>query len=116
VSQLINVGSKLGATWHRLAANALRYTPQDGRVKVRLKTEKQLVIVAVSDTGPGIARDDLPRIFDRFASSTQHKRQIYMLGIERRFVCPNVIGCAAIAIAIQRPHTSVKVIVWRACG
>ena len=49
-----------------LLGNALRYTPQDGHVNVRLSTQDEWVLVTVSDTGPGISEQDLPHVFDRF--------------------------------------------------
>ncbi len=49
-----------------LLSNALKYTPAGGHVRVRTAREEGCAILAVADDGPGIAGDDLPRVFDRF--------------------------------------------------
>jgi len=49
-----------------LVANAIRYTSAGGRVNVRLEGVAEGVKLVVEDTGIGIPKADLPRIFDRF--------------------------------------------------
>jgi len=49
-----------------LIDNAVKYTPEDGSVKVTLETNNGFAIVSVADTGIGIAEPDLTHIFDRF--------------------------------------------------
>ncbi len=50
-----------------LLANALRYTPQRGRVQVGVQQIAPLwVQVRITDSGPGISPEDLPHVFDRF--------------------------------------------------
>jgi signal transduction histidine kinase len=59
-------GQRIAQVLTNLLGNALRYTPENGRVDVQLRAEAKSVVVAVTDTGPGISADDLPHIFDRF--------------------------------------------------
>jgi signal transduction histidine kinase len=49
-----------------LLANAFRWTPDGGRVDLRLRSDDGHVRVAVEDTGPGISPDEQERIFRPF--------------------------------------------------
>jgi signal transduction histidine kinase len=57
---------ELRSLLHNLLDNALRYTPEHGVVDVRLHADDGKVGVEIVDSGPGIAPDLLPRVFDRF--------------------------------------------------
>ncbi len=52
-----------------LIDNALRNTPPEGRIDLRLSAQDGKVSVSITDTGPGIASQDLPFIFDRYYKS-----------------------------------------------
>jgi two-component system OmpR family sensor kinase len=53
-----------------LVDNATRMSPRGGRVEVRLSRDREgWTVVTISDEGPGIPKEDLPRLFDRFYRS-----------------------------------------------
>jgi len=49
-----------------LLSNALRYTPDDQEVKVKIEADDNEVVIQVSDRGPGIPENELPHLFERF--------------------------------------------------
>ena len=59
----------LGIMLGNLVSNALRYTPEGGRVEVRLGTEGSKVQLWVLDSGPGVAAAEQAAIFTRFYRS-----------------------------------------------
>jgi signal transduction histidine kinase len=64
---------ELDADLHRLeqalqnvASNALRHTPDGGRVQLRGEADGDNVRITIQDSGPGIPPEHLPHVFDRF--------------------------------------------------
>ncbi|MFC0399889.1 sensor histidine kinase [Paraburkholderia rhizosphaerae] len=60
------IEADLGIAIRNLVSNAIRYTPDGGKVDLRTEVRGNMVWIEVIDTGPGIAEDLLPRVFDRF--------------------------------------------------
>jgi signal transduction histidine kinase len=65
-----------------LISNAIKYTPEGGRIWVTLNEEDGFIKATVSDTGIGIKKEDLSRIFDKFYRvKTVETRQIVGTGL-----------------------------------
>jgi two-component system heavy metal sensor histidine kinase CusS len=59
-----------------LLSNALQYTPRGGKINISVKqSDDQSIEVSVSDTGSGIAPEDIPRVFDRFYRADRARSQ-----------------------------------------
>ena len=62
-----------------LITNAINYTPGKGKISVSARSGKHHLCISISDTGFGIAEEDLDRIFDRFYRVKNDKTR-YIIG------------------------------------
>lgn len=63
-----------------LVSNAVRSTPEDGRIDIRWWTDKKGGYISVSDSGCGIAREHLPRLCERFYRVEDGRERIGGMG------------------------------------
>ena len=68
---------KLDKTFLNLIFNALKFTPAGGTVSLHIEKQGDQLIMAVKDTGVGIAQKNLPYVFDRFWQADDSSKRKY---------------------------------------
>ncbi len=75
---MLNVdASRMRQVLHNLLDNALRHTPENGRVHITVEQTEAGLQIKIADSGAGIKSEDLPHVFDRFyrADSARSREQ-----------------------------------------
>ncbi|MEI7481439.1 MAG: hybrid sensor histidine kinase/response regulator [Elusimicrobiota bacterium] len=65
---------RIGQVIQNLCTNAIQYTKPEGQVTIRVESAPDRVIVSVMDTGIGISKEDLPRIWERFFQTAEAQK------------------------------------------
>ncbi len=65
---------RIGQVIQNLCTNAIQYTKQEGKVTIKVEAAPDRVIVGVVDTGIGISKEDLPRIWERFFQTAEAQK------------------------------------------
>jgi signal transduction histidine kinase len=73
--------TRLGQVLTNLVSNAVKYSPEGGRIRIRLDQEGTHAVLAVSDEGIGIAEEDRQRIFEPFKRSKSPRADIPGVGL-----------------------------------
>lgn len=59
-----------------LLSNALKYTPEGGKVIIEVQSFKGEVVLSIKDNGPGISEEDIPYIFERFYRADKSRNRM----------------------------------------
>lgn len=83
-----------------LMANAFKYTPAGGTIRLLLEVENESAKISVIDSGVGIAPDHLPRLFDRFFSYSSDSQISY---------ASSGIGLSIVKSLVERQQGQIEV-------
>ncbi len=67
---------RLLQVFENLMGNALKFTPKGGCITVSAAAKDRVVQFTVADTGPGIAPESVPHVFDRFWQAATRERRL----------------------------------------
>jgi PAS domain S-box-containing protein len=73
--------NRISQVIRNLISNAVKYSPDGGRIRIEGRVRPDQVIVCVADEGPGIAPEDVGRVFDRFYRSSEVARKTKGAGL-----------------------------------
>jgi heavy metal sensor kinase len=65
----------LSRMFFNIIQNAIKFTPEGGRIDIMVESAQDKIRVAITDNGPGISDKDLPKIFQRFFHSDKFKSE-----------------------------------------
>jgi signal transduction histidine kinase len=83
--------SKLTETLIILIDNAVKFTPESGRISIDLSEENDHLHLRIADTGPGIQKDLIPHIFQKFYQMEDAMSRMYQ-GLEAGlYICKDII-------------------------
>jgi signal transduction histidine kinase len=101
-----------------LLANAIRHSPDGGTVVVEVQYDEQNVVIIVGNEGPGIAPEDVERIFDIYVTNAGEeargtglglplsRRLARLLGGELRAIAAETGGRFELQLPLTRPLSS----------
>jgi signal transduction histidine kinase len=87
------------ALWN-LVGNAVKFTPDNGRVSVRVEPHSAGIRICVSDTGPGIKPEDIPHLFDRFWQASRRDGRGLGLGL---FIVKAIVEAHEGTVHVETP-------------
>lgn len=74
--------SLLHHVWDNLIGNAIKFSPQNGTIRMKMRQEEECIVFRIDDEGAGIKEEDKKHIFDKFfQSDSSHKQEGNGLGL-----------------------------------
>ena len=61
--------------WDNLISNAIKFSPQEGLVKIRMGKSEEGICFCVEDQGPGLSEEARKHIFDKFYQADKSRKQ-----------------------------------------
>jgi signal transduction histidine kinase len=74
---IVNADGKIKLVFGNILNNAVRFSPEPGKIFIRLTTDDKDALVEIQDNGIGIPPDKLTRIFDQFYQVEDHMTRRY---------------------------------------
>lgn len=109
-SQCIGDSDRIGQVITNLLTNAIVHNNPGGEVRVTARREKGCVLLSVADNGPGIAPEDLPRLFERFYRANKSRsRGGTGLGLAISKAIVNAHGGSIEAFSMPGSGTTIEV-------
>ena len=100
--------AQLGGMLMNLIDNALRYTPEGGKVTVGLENRRKELIVTVTDNGPGIPAEVRERVFERFYRNARPDQPGSGLGLA---IVREIVQASQGSIRLEVPATGTGLVV-----
>jgi len=73
--------AKINQVLTNLVSNAVKFTPENGRVSINVQRQNEELVIRISDTGIGIPKEALPKIFECFYRVEQRGKKIQGTGL-----------------------------------